>query len=539
MYCPNCGKKLPEGAAGPLCEACAAEKQSNSPEAPKERQTASQLLKSSKGGKGAKKAVKIAGKAGLKGKLLAAVAGVTAACAILGFGAYAVFGETKEEKIHRGITDLVTLEDQYNLLTLARTVGSELEAFSKEGGSRLEAQLVIPGEGTAELALGLKRNGKKTLVTLEGDLLGVDLEPTRLYFDNKQAALDPLGADQYFSVNFEDLAKSLVASGTMTAPEAEALWDDTVQVLTDGADLYEDVREALETCLDEALPEKLAEKEGKTEWSGHRYTAYTLRMTNEDVVRYLQTLGDKVMADETLRPWLEDALSAGQYAAGITETDLNPAWAQLRSDLADLQFFNSLKLTAYFDGSTCVGFEGKVTNLMGERSDLAISMSHIPDDEGIFDRKLECVLVDRSNREYGLRYKGTWTGNDLSCTEEGVLTLMQGGYNQVIDLKLEHRLEDETAVDLLTVQGVTFEHRLEGDPEGKQFTATYYGRLLGYKLDLTLDYSKGDDSVKSPKSTKLTDGSAQFFDQKALEKLEDVLYDLEKVVGRLEDKLDF
>jgi hypothetical protein len=196
-------------------------------------------------------------------------------------------------------------------------------------------------------------------------------------------------------------------------------------------------------------------------------------------------------------------------------------------------------LTAYFDGSTCVGFEGKVTNLMGERSDLAISMSHIPDDEGIFDRKLECVLVDRSNREYGLRYKGTWTGNDLSCTEEGVLTLMQGGYNQVIDLKLEHQLEGETAVDLLTVQGVTFEHRLEGDPEGKQFTATYYGRLLGYKLDLTLDYSKGDDSVKSPKSTKLTDGSAQFFDQKAVEKLEDVLYDLEKVAGRLEDKLDF
>ena len=52
--------------------------------------------------------------------------------------------------------------------------------------------------------------------------------------------------------------------------------------------------------------------------------------------------------------------------------------------------------------------------------------------------------------------------------------------------------------------------------------------MLGYGAQLELSYNKSDDRVSAPKSTVLTDGSAEFFDKEALKKLETVLYDLQK-----------
>lgn len=536
MFCTNCGKKLPDGASGPLCEACAASLASNSPSpAPAEKKTAAQLLK-----KSGTSAAKTAVKTGFKAKLVAAVAGVTAACAIVGFGANAIFGETKQEKIWNGMQDVLTLEDQYTIVDMVQGMGHELEAFSKEGGYGVSAQVTIPGEGSADLDLELKRNGKKNLLTLQGNLMGVSLEPSKLYFDGKQAAFDLLGADQFFSVKFEDLAKSLVASKEMTAEEAEKIWDNAVEVLTENAALYEDIREALEDCIDATIPQKLGEKDGKTEWSGDKYTAYSLRMDNDQAAQFLQDLGDAILADKTLRPWINDAVEAAQTQGEIPEDfDLNTAWAEAKSGIKTAQFFNGLKITAYFDGKTCVGFEGKVTNLLGERADLNFTVKHTPDEDGFYDRLMEVIYIDSRNREYGARYKGTWVGNAASCTEEGMLTIMDGGSNQVIPVRLSHDEHDEEMVDELTVQGVTLTRSVEGDPEGKQFTSTYECNVLGVSAQLELDYSKSNNKISTPKSTVLTDGSAEFFDQEALKELGNVIYDLQKTLGRLEDKLDF
>ena len=540
MFCTNCGKKLPDGAAGPLCEACAAEKLSGTAQsaAPKAApKTASQLLKSS--GKTAKAGAS-ALKAGLKAKLVAAVAGVTAACAVVGFGAHAVFGETKQEKIWNGMEDVLTLEEQYTMLDLAQDITGELGAFGKEGGSKLSAQVTVPGEGTIDLDLGLKRDGKEHLITLQGDLLGVSLEPTRLYFDTKQAALDLLGSDQFFSVKYADLVKSLVASEAMSETDAGKLRDLLVESLTETRDMTEELQEAFQDCAESVMPEKLGKKDGKTEWAGDTYTAYTLRLDNETAVQFLRDLGDAVMADKTLRPYINDAVETAKLRGQLPEDfDLNTAWADLKLELNTLQVFNGLKLTAYFDGKTCVGFEGKVTNLMGERADVNVTVRHTPDEDGVYDRVLEAVYIDSRNREYGLRYKGTWTGNDLDCTEDGVLTLMDGGSNQVIPLTLRHTVEKDLTTDRLTVRGITFEHRREGSYTAKKFTAEYSCNVLGYGAQLELSYNKSDDRVSAPKSTVLTDGSAEFFDKEALKKLETVLYDLQKTAGRLEDKLDF
>lgn len=536
MYCTNCGKKIPDG-SGPLCEACAAEKLSNAARsaAPK---TASQLLKS--GGKTAAKAARSGIKTGLKAKLLATVAGVTAACAMLGFGAYAVFGETKQEKIWHGMGDVLTLEEQYTILDLAADISAELGAFSREGGTKLSAQVTLPDQSGADLDLTLKRNGKKNLISLSGNLLGVSLEPSKLYFDGKQAAFDLLGADQYFSVKYEDLAKSLVASDAMTAEDAEALWDSTVALLTDNADLHADLKEALEDCVEDTLPRKLGQRDGKTDWAGGRYTAYSLRMDSDQAIQFLKDLGDRILADETLRPWINQSVRLAQQNGELAaDYDLNNAWAQAKADLSMAQLFNALKITAYFDGKTCVGFEGKITNLLGQRSDLNVTVSHTPDEGDLYDRVLEAVYIDSRNREYGIRYKGSWTGNDLDCTEDGMLTLMNGGTNRVLSLRLRHSAEGDKVTDLLTVQGITFAHTREGKADGRQFDAGYRCDLLGFSLDLDLSYSKSDDRISTPKSTVLSDGSKEFFDKEALEKLESTLYDLQKTADRLEDKLDF